>query len=61
MITGAALGAYYRKNGWFLHGHAAWIHIWLCSVSGAFVALVVASAAWHAATARSVHLRDQEQ
>ena len=58
LLVGAGLGAYYRRLGWYLDGHAAWIHIWLCAVSGAFVALLLASAAWHVTRARTVHLRD---
>jgi hypothetical protein len=61
MAVGAALGIYYRRLGFWLDGLAAWVHIWLCSISGAFVALVLMCAAWHVARGRAVHLRDQAQ
>jgi hypothetical protein len=61
MVTGAVLGAYYRRPGFFLHEHGTWVHIWLCAVSGAFIGLVLASAAWHGARWRSVQLRGNQQ
>lgn len=60
-LTGGILGAYYRRPGFFLHEPGTWVHIWLCSVSGAFVGLVLAGAAWHAARSRSVQLRGNQQ
>ena len=59
MLTGAALGASHRRPGFHLDEFATWVHIWLCSISGAFVALVLVSAAWHVTRGRAVHLRDQ--
>ena len=61
MVAGAVLAGFYRRDGFYLNEFATWVHIWLCAVSGAFVALVLASAAWHGARARSVHLRRQQQ
>ena len=61
LVTGAILGAYYRRPGFYLHEHGAWVHIWLCAVSGAFVGLVLASAVWHGARWRSVQLRGNQQ
>jgi len=61
MVAGALLAGYYRRDGFYLHEFATWVHIWLCAGSGAFVGLVLASAAWHGARARSVHLRRQQQ
>jgi hypothetical protein len=60
-IAGAALGAYYRRPGFFLYEGAVWVHIWLCSVSGAFIGLVAASAAWRATRPRPVQLRGSQQ
>ena len=61
MVTGAMLGAYYRRPGFYLNQHGTWVHIWLCAVSGAFIGLVLASAAWHGARWRSVQLRGNQQ
>ena len=61
MVTGGILGAYVRRPGFFLHQPATWLHIWLCAVSGAFVGLLLASAAWHGARWRSVQLRGNQE
>jgi hypothetical protein len=61
MVTGALLGAYYRRPGFFLNQHGTWVHIWLCAVSGAFIGLVLISAAWHGARSRSVQLRGNQR
>jgi hypothetical protein len=58
-VVGAGLGMVFRRPGFFLHQGATWVHIWLCSMSGAFVGLVLASAAWHIARTR-VPLRGNE-
>jgi hypothetical protein len=60
-LAGAILGALHRRRGYFMHEPATWIHIWLCSVSGAFIGLVLASIAWHATRSRSVQLRGAEE
>ncbi len=60
-IAGGALGALYRRSGFFMYQPATWVHIWLCAVSGAFIGLVLASAAWHAARWRSAQLRGSQQ
>jgi hypothetical protein len=56
-LVGAGLGAVYRLPAYFMHQPATWVHIWLCSVSGTFIGLVIASAAWQARHRGSVHLR----
>jgi uncharacterized protein DUF4184 len=61
MVTGAMLGAYYRRPGFFLDQYGTWVHIWLCAVSGAFIGLVLASAAWQGARWRAVQLRGNQQ
>ena len=61
MVMGAILGAYHRHPGFHLNEHGTWVHIWLCAVSGAFIGLVLASAAWHGARWRSVQLRRNPQ
>jgi hypothetical protein len=61
MVTGALLGAYYRRPGFYLNEHGTWVHIWLCSVSGAFIGLLLISAAWHGTRSRSVQLRGNQQ
>ena len=58
-VVGAGLGIIFRRPGFFLHQGATWVHIWLCSMSGAFVGLVLASAKWHIARVR-VPLRGNE-
>jgi hypothetical protein len=59
-VTGAVLGALFRASGFMLHEPATWVHIWLCAVSASFTGLVLASAVWHGAVARSVQLRGTE-
>jgi hypothetical protein len=61
LVVGAALAATYRRPQFYLDELATWVHIWLCAIAGAFVALVLVSLGWHATRARSVPLRDQEQ
>ena len=60
-VAGGALGALYRRSGFFMHQPATWVHIGLCAVSGTFVGLVLASVAWHAARSRSAQLRGSQQ
>ena len=60
-LAGGGLGALYRRSGFFMHQPATWVHIWLCAVSGTFVGLVLASAAWHSARSRSAQLRGSQQ
>ena len=60
-VVGGALGALYRRPGFYMHEPATWVHIWLCAVSGTFVGLVLASVAWHEARSRSVQLRGSQQ
>lgn len=61
MVTGAVLGAYYRLPDFLMTDDGTWVHIWLCAVSGAFIGLVLVSAAWHGARRRSVQLRGNQQ
>ena len=60
IAMGAVLGAVFRRPGFHLHEHGTWVHIWLTSVAGGFIGLVLASAGWHVARARLIHPRGSE-
>lgn len=60
LATGAVLGAVFRRPGFHLHEHGTWVHIWLTSVAGGFIGLVLASAGWHVARARLIHPRGSQ-
>ena len=60
IATGAALGVVFRRPGFHLHEHGTWVHIWLTSVAGGFIGLVLASAGWQVARARLIHPRGSQ-
>ena len=56
-----ALGAIFRKPGFFMHQPATWVHIGLCAISGTFVGLVLASVLWRVRASRPITLRGENQ
>ncbi len=61
LTIGGALGALYRRPGFHLNIHATWVHIWLSTISGGFVGLLIASIAWHVRRTRLAQLRGGQQ
>ena len=56
-LVGGALGAIFRRPGFFMHQPATWVHIGLAAMAAGFMGLVAASVAWHRSAHRPVSFR----